>query len=110
MANGQTMAGAAKTPVKTISAMLNNEAVIAVASASILAPIVVPTINNYVNTLPVLKDHKSLSTFFVAILLFGLAQGTKQKKLSALIIGIAGTFLITGLMPIISPLISRVKN
>ena len=44
-------------------AVLKNEAIIAVMSASIVAPFVVPKINSLMDTVPILRDHKSIAAF-----------------------------------------------
>ncbi len=44
-------------------AVLKNEAILAVLSASIVAPFVVPKINSLMDTVPILRDHKSIAAF-----------------------------------------------
>ena len=48
---------------KNAKAVLKNEAIIAVLSASIVAPFVVPQINKMLDSVPILKDHKSIASF-----------------------------------------------
>tara|TARA_R110002020_G_scaffold319575_1_gene535454 strand:+ start:15 stop:347 length:333 start_codon:yes stop_codon:yes gene_type:complete len=96
---------------KTAQQMANNQAIIAVLSASILAPMIAPPINNAVKNIPFVRDHQSLSSFVPAIALFGIAKKfTTNSLLSALIIGVAGSFVLTGIMPYVSPLLSRVRS
>jgi len=93
----------------TVKAIFANQAIIAVMAASILSPFVVPIISKYVNELPFVKDHPSVASFIPALILFGIAKGMKSVYLSGAVIGIAGTFLLAGLMPAIEPLIAKVK-
>jgi len=94
-----------------VQQIANNQAIIAVLSASILAPMIAPSINNAVQKMPFVSDHQSLSSFVPAIALFVLSKKlTTNPLLSALIIGVAGSFVLTGIMPYVSPLLTRVKN
>jgi len=117
MANGQQFAQrttfgipTSVTSAKgTVKAIFTNQAIIAVMAASILSPFVVPIISKYVNELPFVKDHPSVASFIPALILFGIAKGMTSVYLSGAIIGVAGTFLLAGLMPAIEPLIAKVK-
>ena len=51
-------------------AVLKNEAIIAVMSASIVAPFVVPKINSLMDTVPILRDHKSIASFVSGLVIF----------------------------------------
>ena len=52
------------------SGVLKNEAIIAVLSASIVAPFVVPKINSLMDTVPILRDHKSIAAFVSGVVIF----------------------------------------
>ena len=54
--------------------ILKNEAIIAVLSASIVAPFVVPKINSLMDTVPILRDHKSIASFVSGLVIFGIAS------------------------------------
>lgn len=100
--------GGISTNVQQIA---NNQAIIAVLSASILSPLIAPSINNAVQQIPFVSDHQSLSSFVPAIALFALSKKiTTNPLFSALIIGVAGSFVLTGIMPYVAPLLTRVKN
>jgi len=107
MANG----GILKFPdLKTPKRVLGNEAIIAVLSSSLLSPLLVPTITKYVNMIPVISNHASIAAIVPAILLFRIGVGMKNRLLGAAIIGVAGSFVLTAIMPIVSPLINRVRS
>ena len=50
--------------------VLKNEAIIAVLSASIVAPFVVPKINSLMDTVPILRDHKSIAALVSGVVIF----------------------------------------
>ena len=107
MANG----GILKFPdLKTPKRVLGNEAIIAVLSASILSPLLVPTITKYVNMIPIISNHASIAAIVPAILLFRIGMSVKNRLFGAAIIGVAGSFVLTAIMPIVSPLINRVRS
>ncbi len=87
--------------------VLQNEAIIAVMSASIVAPFVVPKINSLMDTVPILRDHKSIASFVSALVIFGIAKGFKQPMVRAIVIGIAGAFVLSAVMPLYSSLTTR---
>ena len=87
--------------------VLQNEAIIAVMSASIVAPFVVPKINSLMDTVPILRDHKSIASFISALVIFGIAKGFKSPVQQAVVIGIAGAFVLSALLPLYSSLTTR---
>ena len=90
--------------------IFKNEAIIAVLSASILSPFLVPKITELVANLPpVISGHASLAAAIPAILLFRIAAGIGNPLLRAMLIGVSGSFVLTAVMPIVTPLISRVR-
>jgi hypothetical protein len=92
---------------KASKSILKNEAIIAVLSASIVAPLVVPKVNSLMDTVPVLRDHKSIAAFVSGLVIFGLAASFKQPMIRAIVIGIAGAFVLTALLPVYSSLTTR---
>ncbi len=89
--------------------VLKNEAIIAVMSASLVAPFVVPKINDVMEGVPILKDHKSIASFVAGMAIFSIA-GTIFKNNSigrAVTIGVAGAFILSALLPIYSSLTTR---
>ena len=90
--------------------VFGNEAVIAVLSSSLLSPLLVPTITKYVNMIPVISNHASIAAIVPAILLFRIGMRTQNRLLGAAIIGVSGSFVLTAIMPIVSPLINRVRS
>jgi len=89
------------------TAVLKNEAIIAVLSASIVAPFVVPKINSLMDTVPILRDHKSIAAFVAGMVIFGLAAKVKGGLGRAVVIGVAGAFVLSALLPIYSSLTTR---
>jgi hypothetical protein len=87
--------------------VLKNEAIIAVLSASIVAPFVVPKINSLLDSVPVLKDHKSLASFGAGMAIFSIAPMFKMPTLRAIVIGVAGAFILSALLPLYSQLTTR---
>jgi len=87
--------------------VLQNEAIIAVMSATIVAPFVVPKVNSLMDTVPILRDHKSIAAFVSGLVIFGIAKGFKNPMLRAVVIGIAGAFVLAAVMPLYSSLTTR---
>jgi hypothetical protein len=56
-----------------------------------------------------ISGHASIAAAIPAILLFRIAAGIGNPMLRAAIIGVSGSFVLTAVMPIITPLISRVR-
>jgi len=95
----------------TGKAIFKNEAIIAVLSASILSPFLVPKITELVSNLPpVISGHASLAAAIPAVVLFRIAAGITNPLFRAMLIGVSGSFVLTAVMPIITPLISRVRS
>jgi len=88
-------------------AVLKNEAIIAVLSASIVSPFVVPKINSLMDTVPILRDHKSIAAFVSGLVIFGIAKGFKKPMIRAVVIGVAGAFVLSALLPVYSSLTTR---
>ena len=59
---------------KNVKGVVFDEAIIAVMSASLIAPFFVPRINNVMDSVPVMRDHKSLSSL-VAGMVVALVEG-----------------------------------
>ena len=89
--------------------VLKNEAIIAVMSASIVAPFIIPKINLLMESVPVLKDHKSVAEFLAGMAIFSIAGTLFPKNVipRAIVIGIAGAFILSALLPIYSSLTSK---
>lgn len=92
---------------RSSKAVLKNEAIIAVMSASIVAPFVVPQINKVLDGVPILKDHKSLASFGAGMAIFSIAPMFKMPTLRAIVIGVAGAFILSALLPLYSQLTTR---
>ena len=74
--------------------IFKNEAIIAVLSASILSPFLVPKITELVSNLPpAISGHASIAAAIPAILLFRIAAGISNPLLRAMLIGVSGSFV-----------------
>ena len=68
-------------------------------SASLIAPFFVPRINNVLDSVPILRDHKSLSSLVAGMVVFGIAKGVRMPSiLKAVVIGVAGAFILTAVL------------
>ena len=80
-----------------VSSVVLDPAIIAVMSASLIAPFFVPRINGVLDSVPILRDHKSLASLIAGIIVFGVAKMPRIPTfLSAVIVGIAGAFTLSG--------------
>mgnify|MGYP003143072763 FL=1 len=85
-----------------------DESVIAVMSASLIAPFFVPRINNVLDSVPILRDHKSLASMIAGLVVFGIAGSIKGTPLlKGVIIGVAGAFLLTAVLPLYTQVTNR---
>ena len=93
---------------KNIKGAFLDESVIAVMSASLLAPFFVPRINNVMDSVPVMRDHKSLSSLVAGMVVFGIAKGVRMPSiLKAVVIGVAGAFILTAVLPLYTQVTNR---
>ena len=99
--NGQTVG-------KRITSVVLDPAIIAVMSASLIAPFFVPRINNVLDSVPILRDHKSLASLIAGMVVFGVAKMPKIPTiLSAVIVGVAGAFILTAVLPLYTQVTNR---
>ena len=96
-------------PFPTGKQIIGNEAILAVLSSSILSPMLVPTITNHINSLPFFAGHVTTAAAIPAILLFRIGISMQNRTLGALVLGVAGSFVLTATLPFIAPLMARVK-
>jgi len=76
-------------------------AVIAVLSSALIAPYIVPRITGISDQIPILKSHASIASGLAGVIVFGLAGSIKMPTLlRSVVIGIAGAFILTALIPI----------
>jgi len=93
---------------KVTQSVVLDQAIIAVMSASLIAPYFVPRINNVLDSIPLLRDHKSLSSLIAGIIIFGIAKGVKMPSvLAAVIIGVSGAFILTAILPLYTNITNR---
>ena len=104
MANGVPLVSDSVKQTKTI---FKNEAVIAVLSASIVSPFIVPRVNSLMDTVPILRDHKSLASFVAGIAVFSIAMTFQKPMLRAVVRGVAGAFVLSSILPLYSSLTTR---
>jgi hypothetical protein len=89
--------------------ILKNEAILAVLSASIIAPIVIPKINTLLDEVQFTKDHKSITSFIAGLAIFSIAGtiGGRNIYVRAMVIGVAGAFILSALLPVYTSLTSK---
>ena len=91
-----------------IKGVVFDEAIIACMSMSLIAPFFVPRINNVLDSVPILRDHKSLASMVAGLIVFGIAGSIKGiPLLKGVIIGIAGAFLLTAVLPLYTQVTNR---
>ena len=92
-----------------IKGVVFDEAIIACMSMSLIAPFFVPRINNVLDSVPILRDHKSLASMIAGLIVFGLSGtiGGKVPLLKGVVIGIAGAFLLTAVLPLYTSVTNR---
>ena len=93
---------------KNIKGVVLDESIIAVMSASLIAPFFVPRINNVLDSVPILRDHKSLASLVAGMVVFGIAKGIRMPSiLKAVIVGVAGAFILTAVLPLYTQVTNR---
>ena len=99
---GRALASASKN-------ILKNEAILAVISASIVAPFVIPKINELLDSVEITKQHKSITSFLAGLAIFSVAGtiGGRNIYVRAMVIGVAGAFILSALLPVWTSLTSK---
>ena len=89
--------------------ILKNEAILAVLSASIIAPFIIPKINALLDEVEFTKQHKSITSFLAGLAIFSVAGsiGGRNIYVRAMVIGIAGSFILSALLPVWTSLTSK---
>ena len=91
-----------------VTGVVTDRAIIAVLSASLIAPFIVPRINSVLDSVVFLRDHKSLASLVSGVIIFGVASMPKIPSfLSAIIIGVAGAFILTAVLPLYTQVTNR---
>jgi len=57
---------------KKVTGIVTDRAIVAVLSASLIAPFFVPRINSVLDSVPFLRDHKSLASIVAGVVVFGV--------------------------------------
>ena len=102
----------AKGSSKKVFAVASSTAIIAVLSASLVSPMVIPKINSILDSIPILRNHASLSSALAGVIIFGIANtiGKKNKTIGAVVIGIAGAFILSAVLPLYSSITTKGAN
>ena len=66
-----------------------------------------PKVNSLMDTVPILRDHKSIAAFVSGLVIFGISKSVKQPMIRAVVIGVAGAFVLSALLPLYSSLTTR---
>ena len=91
-----------------VTGVVTDRAIVAVLSASLIAPFIVPRINSVLDSVVFLRDHKSLASLVAGVIIFGVASMPKIPSfLSAIIIGVAGAFILTAVLPLYTQVTNR---
>ena len=91
-----------------IKGVVFDEAIIACMSMSLIAPFFVPRINNVLDSVPILRDHKSIASLIAGMVTFGIAKGVRMPSvLKAITIGIAGAWILTAVLPLYTQVTNR---
>ena len=91
-----------------IKGVVFDEAIIACMSMSLIAPFFVPRINSVLDSVPFLRDHKSIASIVAGIVVFGIAKTPRIPDIvSAVIVGIAGVFILAGILPLYTQVTNR---
>tara|TARA_Y100000310_G_scaffold191476_1_gene191458 strand:- start:109 stop:420 length:312 start_codon:yes stop_codon:yes gene_type:complete len=90
-----------------IKGVVLDPSIIAVMSASLIAPFFVPRINSVMDSVPVMRDHKSLSALIAGVIVFSISHIPRNKFIQAVIIGIAGAFILTAVLPLYTQVTNR---
>jgi hypothetical protein len=86
--------------VKTPMEIFADPAIIAVLSASLISPFIVPHINALIEQTP-LKAHKSIGAFVMGVIIFAfVAPISTNVIIKSIILGIAGGFVLTSVLPL----------
>lgn len=86
-----------------ITGMFTAPEVIAVFSAAIVTPIIAPYVQQWVAKIPFLQDHLTIATLLFAAVIFIIANRVNHGMVRAIMVGVAGAFLLIGLAPFITP-------
>ena len=95
--------------LKETQMVIFDEAIIAVLSASLVAPFVVPRIDAVVDSVPILRDHHTISAIAAGVVTFAVAKGVPKIPafVRAIIIGVAGAFILAGIVPLYTNVTNR---
>ena len=87
---------------------LLDPSVIAVISATLFAPMVIPHINRMIDQIPFLRDHVSLASVIAGVGMFGIVTSLKiPAMLKAVLVGISGSFILTAVLPVYDQITTR---
>ncbi len=86
--------------IKSPTEIFSDPAIIAVLSASLISPFIVPHINALIEQTP-LKAHKSIGAFLMGAIIFAVvAPLSTNVIIKSIILGIAGGFILTSVLPL----------
>ena len=98
----------ASKPLKSIKGAVLDESVIAVMSSALIAPFFIPRINSVMDSVPILRDHKSIASLIAGVIVFGLAKSIRMPMiLKAVTIGISGAFILAAVLPLYTQVTNR---
>ena len=95
--------------LKETKMVIFDEAIIAVLSASLVAPFIVPRIDAVIDSVPLLRDHHTIGAIAAGVVTFAVAKGIPNipNFVRAIIIGVAGAFILAGVVPLYTNVTNR---
>ena len=96
-----------KLKVGSISKAITSPEIVAIISASVLAPVIQPFVTDFINKIPIARDHVTIALIIISIVVLLIAVKMKSGVFRAIIIGIAGSFLVIGAIPAVQQVLRR---
>lgn len=96
-----------KLSIGSIQKVLFSPEVIAIGSAAIIAPLIEPHINRFINQIPFFKNHGTLALIIFSIIILLIASKIKGGAVRGIVIGIAGANFFIAIIPAIRSITKR---
>lgn len=96
-----------KISAGSIGKVVTSPEVIAIGSASFVAPLIEPHISKFIDSIPILRNHGRLAILGLSILILLLASRMKSGVFRAIVIGVAGANFFVVAIPTIRQFAGR---
>ena len=90
-----------KVGISTLGQMAKSPEVIAIVSATLVAPVVARPINNLLSKIPFIGKHKTIGLILIGVVIFAIASKVKGSTVRAILIGVAGAQLLIAIVPFV---------